>query len=126
MFYSKYLSIHLYCQLLFKMVYNTFFSIIIKMKHNKNADVKSYQVKIRHSNVDIKIKTWLNIADCVRWMALCRSFWNNTEKHILNSDRYSIIMSFVTFVTMYYSLTVLFILNTHTLNAYSRIFFGFS
>ena len=72
------------------MVYNTFFSIIIKMKHNKNADVKSYQVKIRHSNVDIKIKTWLNIADCVRWMALCRSFWNNTEKHILNCSGFPV------------------------------------
>lgn len=30
----------------------------------------TYQVKIRHSKVDIKMRTWLNIADCVRWMAL--------------------------------------------------------
>lgn len=38
--------------------------------YNKNrGDLGTYQVKMRHNKVDIKIRTWLNIADCVRWMA---------------------------------------------------------
>lgn len=39
--------------------------------YNKHKGIlATYQVKIRHSKVDIKMRTWLNIADCVRWMAL--------------------------------------------------------
>lgn len=43
----------------------------VNIYNNKHKGIlATYQVKIRHSKVDIKMRTWLNIADCVRWMAL--------------------------------------------------------
>jgi len=38
-------------------------------------------VKTRHKRVQMRMRTWLNMAECVLWIALCRSFCN-THTHI--------------------------------------------
>lgn len=35
----------------------------------------THPVNTRHRRVQMRMSTWLNIADCVLWMARCRSFW---------------------------------------------------
>lgn len=39
----------------------------------------THPVKTRHRRVQIRMSTWLNIADCVLWMARCRSFWGERD-----------------------------------------------
>lgn len=41
----------------------------------------THQVNIRQTSVEMRMRTWLNMAECVRWMARCRSFWKKRCKH---------------------------------------------
>lgn len=39
----------------------------------------THHVNIRHTSVLMSITTWLNMAECVRWIALWRSFCRETD-----------------------------------------------
>lgn len=50
-----------------------------KKKEFNTSGKDTHHVNIRQTSVLMSITTWLNMAECVRWMALWRSFCKNRQ-----------------------------------------------
>lgn len=61
-------------------------------------------MKTRHKRVQIRMRTWLNMAECVLWIARCRSFCNT---HILPVFHTAVNRNWCGFIWQWLTLTIM-------------------